>query len=110
MGFAVRGHHLPPKILSEKFPLEESFFCRQHWTVSTGFFHNRRKFFVKVKQSRYFPGCMGLNPLLHVIQSCAGGRSKGEISAFVDHRGLRLLGADDGVALLEVVDRDAGAP
>ena len=28
-----------------------------------------------------FPGCMGLNPLLHVIQSCA---SKGEISAFVD--------------------------
>ena len=70
--------------------------------------------FVRVKQSRYFPGCMGLNPLLHVIQSCAqscaGGRSKGEISAFVDHRGLRLLGADDGVALLEVVDRDAGAP
>ena len=27
---------------------------------------------------------MALNPLLHVIQSCAGGRSKGEISAFVD--------------------------
>ena len=84
MGFAVRGHHLPPKILSEKFPLEESFFCRQHWTASTGFFDNRRKFFVRVKQSRYFPGCMALNPLLHVIQSCAGGRSKGEISAFVD--------------------------
>ena len=40
--------------------------------------------FVRVKQSRYFPGCMGPNPLLHVIQSCAGGRSKGEISAFVD--------------------------
>ena len=84
MGFAVRGHHLPPKILSEKFPLEESFFCRQHWTASTGFFDNRRKFFVRVKQSRYFPGCMALNPLLHVIQSCAGGRSKGEISAYVD--------------------------
>ena len=32
MGFAVRGHHLPPKILSEKFPLEESFLCRQHCT------------------------------------------------------------------------------
>merc|ERR1712020_224259 len=29
---------------------------------------------------------MGLNPLLHVIQSCAGVRSKGDISAFVDPR------------------------
>ena len=80
------------------------------YALSTIFHSTFGVYFVKVKQSRYFPGCMGPNPLLHVIQSCAGGRSKGEISAFVDHRGLRLLGADDGVALLEVVDRDAGAP
>ena len=56
--------------------------------------------FVRVKQSRYFPGCMGPNPLLHVIQSCAGGRSKGEISAFVD------TVEDDDPA---VVDGDARA-
>ena len=54
------------------------------YALSTIFHSTFGVYFVKVKQSRYFPGCMGPNPLLHVIQTCAGGRSKGEIFAFVD--------------------------
>ena len=56
------------------------------YALSTIFHSTFGVYFVKVKQSRYFPGCMGPNPLLHVIQTCAGGRSKGEIFAFVDPR------------------------